>query len=157
MTAVDVAQESRRIVVITEKQCGEGAVRCVVAKKAVYLLQHALRLFQREGELTAEISLQIGHQKGGGNSLPGDVGDDETETIGAEAEEVVVIPAHGTSGDAGSGIFERFELRHGLRKESGMHLRGDGQFLGGAAFGFEFFRGDAALGFDGVGNFVEAD
>src|SRR6266851_12512 len=57
MTAVDVAQETGGIVIISEKQGSEGAIGCVVAKQPIYLLQQALRLLQCEGELTAKIRL----------------------------------------------------------------------------------------------------
>src|SRR6266851_2349742 len=116
MAAVDIAQISRRIIVITEKQCGEAAVGRVVAKEPVYLLQQALRLFQRQGELAAQIGLQIGHEESSGNSLSCHVGDNEADTVRAETEEVVVIAADSARGDAGSGIFERLERRLRLRK-----------------------------------------
>src|SRR6202030_459916 len=103
MAAVDIAQISRRIIVITEKQSGEAAVGRIVTKEPVYLLQQALRLFERESELAAQIGLQISHEKRGGESLSCHVGDNQAETVRPETEEVVVIAADGACGDAGSG------------------------------------------------------
>src|SRR5260370_41726042 len=100
MGAVDVAQISRRIIVVTEKQCGKAAVGRIVAKESVYLLQQALRLFQRKGELAAQIGLQIRHEKRRGNSLSGQVGDNEAEPVRAEAEEVIVSVADSGRGAA---------------------------------------------------------
>ena len=42
-------------------------------------------------------------------------------------------------------------------KKAGLDFLGDFQFLGGATFRFKFLGLRAALGFDGVGDFVEAD
>src|SRR5258708_39337836 len=116
MAAVDIAQISRRIIVITEKQCGEAAVGRIVAKEPVYLLQQALRLFQRESELAAQIGLQISHEKRGGNSLSCHVGGNETETVRAETEEVIVIAADWARGGAGAGGFAEIEARLRLRR-----------------------------------------
>src|SRR4029077_5458368 len=112
---------------------------------------------QRESELAAQIGLQIRHQESGGQSLSRYIRNDKAETIRAEAQKVVVIPAYGARGNASSCIFERFELGQGLWKEAVLHLRGDGELLGHAAFGFEFFRGGAALAFNGMGELIEAD
>jgi len=54
-------------------------------------------------------------------------------------------------------VVERGNGRANLRKKTALNFVGDFEFLGGAAFKFEFGRGRAALGFEGVGNFVEAD
>ena len=42
-------------------------------------------------------------------------------------------------------------------KKAGLDFFGDFQFLGGATFGFKFLSLRAALRFEGVGDFVEAD
>jgi hypothetical protein len=44
-----------------------------------------------------------------------------------------------------------------LGKEAALDFVGDFELLDGAAFEFEFGGGGAALGFEGVGHFVEAD
>ena len=50
--------------------------------------------------------------------------------------------------DADTGVGEGLEPGQRLRKELGLHLLGDLEFLGGAAFGFEFFVESLALRFD---------
>ena len=44
-----------------------------------------------------------------------------------------------------------------MREEAALDFVGDFEFLGGAAFGFEFGGSSAALGFEGVSDLVEAD
>jgi len=56
-----------------------------------------------------------------------------------------------------TGIVERLNWRADLRKKTALDFIGDFQFLDGAAFEFEFGGGGAALGFEGVGDFVKAD
>src|SRR5215471_18876852 len=97
MAAVDIAQIAGRVVVVGKKKRGEGAVRRVVTKEAIDFLQQALRLFECQGELAAQVGLQIGHQQRGGNSLPGDIGDHKAKAVGTELEEVVVVSADGAS------------------------------------------------------------
>ena len=56
-----------------------------------------------------------------------------------------------------TGIIETADGRTKLREEAALDFVGDFQFLGGAAFGFEFCGGSAALGFESVSDLVEAD
>ena len=44
-----------------------------------------------------------------------------------------------------------------MREKTALDFVGDFEFLDGAAFEFEFGGGGAALGFEGVSDFVEAD
>src|SRR5882724_12702096 len=112
---------------------------------------------QGDGALTAQIGLQISHQESGGDTFSGNVSDDEAEAMAAEVEEIVVVAAHFAGLDASSGVVQRFEGRELLREETRLDLFGNFQFLGGAAFGFAFFGEGAALGFERVRDFVEAD
>ena len=83
MAAVGVAQAARGIVEFREKQCGERAVRGVLAKKLVHGAQQALRLVDSNSALAAQIGLKIGHQQRRGDSLTGNVADDEAEALAA--------------------------------------------------------------------------
>src|SRR5713101_721258 len=156
MAAIRVTQVANGVVVFGEEECGEGAVRRVVAEELVHGTQEALRLIQSDGALAAEIGLQIGHQESGGDSFSGDVADHEAEALPAEIEEVVIITADFVSLDADTRVFKCFEGRQSLREEPGLHLFGNFKFLGGAAFGFLLLSDGAALLFDGVGHLVEA-
>ena len=118
--------------------------------------QEALRLIERNGALAAEIGLQIGHQQRGGDAFARNVADNEAEPAGAEVEEVVIISADGARGKAVAGIIERGNWRTDLRKKAALNFVGDFEFLGGAAFHFEFGGGGAALGFESVSDLVEA-
>src|SRR6266704_6109524 len=53
MAAIRVAQAADRVVVFGEEECGEGAVRRVVAEELVHGTQEALRLIESNGALTA--------------------------------------------------------------------------------------------------------
>ena len=157
MAAIDVAEAAGRDVVIGEEERGEGAVGRVLGEELIDGAQEALGLVERDGALAAEIGLQIGHEQSGGDAFAGNVADDEAEAIGAEVEEIVIVAADGARGKAVAGIVERADGRTELREEAALDFVGDFEFLGGAAFGFEFGGGGAALGFEGVGDFVEAD
>ena len=111
MAAIRVTQVANGVVVFGEEECGEGAIRRVVAKKLVYRAKEALGLIESDGALAAEISLQIGHQESGGDSFSGNIADDEAETAAAKTQEVVVIAADFAGLDAKAGIFEGFQGR----------------------------------------------
>lgn len=157
MAAIDVAEQAGGNVIVGEEERGEGTVGCVLGEELIDGLEEAFGVVEGNGALAAEIGLQIGHEKRGGNSLPGDVADDETETIGAEVEEVVIVAADGARRAAVTGIIETADWRTKLWEKPALDFVGDFEFLGGAAFGFEFGGGGAALGFESVGDFVEAD
>ena len=157
MATIDVAEAAGGDVVIGEEECSERTVGRVLGEELIDGLQEALGLVKRDGALAAEIGLQIGHEKSGGDALAGNVADDEAETIGAELEEVVIVAADGARRAAVTGIIETADWRTKLWEKAALDFVGDFQFLGGAAFGFEFGGGGAALGFESVSDFVEAD
>src|SRR6266851_4759443 len=157
MAAIGVAQAAGGVVVFGEEESGEGAVGSVVAKELVDGAKETLGLIEGDGALAAQIGLKVGHQEGSGDAFSGDVADDKTDALAAEVEEVVIIATDFASLDAQASIFESFEGRHSLRKETRLHLLGDFKFLHGAAFGFQPPGEGAALRFDGVGYFIETD
>ena len=111
MAAIGVTKAAGGVVVFGEEECGEGAIRRVVAKKLVYRAQEALGLIESDGALAAEIGLKIGHEESGGDSLSGNVANDEAEALAAEIQEVVIITADFAGLDAKAGIFEGFQGR----------------------------------------------
>ncbi len=157
MSAIDVADKAARDVVIGEEERGESAVGRVLGKELIDCAQEALRLIERNSALAAEIGLQIGHQERGGDAFAGNVADNEAEPAGAEIEEIVIIAADGARGKAVAGVIERGNRRTDLRKKAALDFVGNFEFLGGAAFGFEFCGSRAALGFESVRDFVKAD
>ena len=156
MAAVDIAEAAGGDVVVGEEERGEGAVGRVLREELVDGAEEALGLV-RDGALAAEIGLQIGHKESGGDAFAGDVADDEAEAVRAEVEKIVIIAAYSAGGKAAAAIVEGVDRWTRLRKEAALDFVGDFQFLGGAAFEIEFGGGGAALGFEGVGDFVEAD
>jgi len=110
-----------------------------------------------DGALAAEIGLEIGHEESGGDAFAGDVADDEAEAVVTEAEEVVIVATDLAGLMANAGVVECSELGEILRKEAGLDLLGNIDFLGGALFSFEALLLGAALGFHGVSDFIEAD
>ena len=157
MAAVGIAEAASRVVIFGEKESGEGAVGGVLAEKLIDRTQEALRLIDSDGALAAKIGLKIGHQESGGDALSGNVADDEAEAVAAEIEEIVIVTTDLAGLVTNPGVFEGLERREGSRKETRLNLFGDFEFLGCAAFGFELGSDRAALGFDGVRDFVEAD
>src|SRR5438132_5490655 len=157
MAAIHVAKGARGIVVVREEKSCEGTIGRIVTEEKIDRSQETLRLIQRKRKLAAQIGLKIRHQESRGNSLSCNIGDHETETLGAKTEEVIVIATHSARRDAGASVLQRFQKRQRLRKEPGLDLCGDGQFLSDAAFGFKFLCGSAALALNSVSEFVEAD
>ena len=157
MAAIDETQAAGSDVVIGEEKRGEGAVGSVLREELINSLEEALGMIKRDGALAAEIGLEIGHEKGGGDAFTGNVTDNQTETVGAEIEEVVIIAADSAGGIAVTRVVQPVNRRPDLRKKAALNFIGDFEFLGDAAFRFEFCRSGAALGFEGVGDLVEAD
>src|SRR5579859_3734021 len=157
MAAVDVAEAAGRDVVIGEEERGEGPIGSVLREELIDGLQETLGLVERDGALAAEIGLKIGHEESGGDAFAGNVGDDQAEAVGAEIEKVVIVAADGARGEAAATIIERVDRGTELGKETALDFVGDFELLDGAAFGFEFGGGGAALGFQGVGDFVETN
>jgi hypothetical protein len=91
--------------------------------------------------------LQIGHEQRRGDAFAGNVSNDEAEAVGAEVEKVVIIAADGARGITVTGIVERVDRRTDLREKTALNFVGDFQFLGSAAFEFDFGSGGAAFGF----------
>lgn len=114
-------------------------------------------MIESDGALAAEVGLEIGHEESGGDAFAGYIGDDEAEALAAEIEEIVVVAADMAGRETETGKFESFERRQSLGEEAGLHLLGDFEFLSSAALGFEFLGRGAALGFNGVSDFVETD
>jgi hypothetical protein len=99
--------------------------------------------------------LQIGHEECGGDSLSGNVADDEAQAVRTEREEVVVIAADVPSLRTEAGIFEGSGRRETLREEPGLYLPCDIQFVSEAALEFKLFRIGAALGLNRLVYFVK--
>src|SRR5579883_3125698 len=155
--AIGIAQAPGLIVVLAEEERGVGTVGRVFAKQAVHRLQEALRLLERDRALAAQVRLQVGHEQGGGDPFAGCVGDDHAQRAMAEIEKVIVVAAHGARLNADPGVLQRLELRQGLGEQAGLHLLGDFQFLGGAAFGFELFGRRSPLGLNLPNEVVASD
>src|SRR6266436_7084053 len=157
MAAADVAEEASGIIVFGEEKSSEGAVGSVFAEELVHGTQKMIGLLLGNGAEAAKIGLQVGHQERGGDSFAGDVCDDEAEAVLAEVEEVVIVAADLASLDADAAVFESGERREGLREQTRLHVLGDFEFVGGAAFGFLLCDDGAALRFHGVGELIETD
>src|ERR1700741_5015590 len=110
-------------------------------------------MIQSDGGLAADVCLQVGHQKSGGDGFSKNFADDQAECslaeiVFAEVEKVEVIASHFPSLQAKTGIFEGLRLGMDLREQPGLHLLGDFEFLGNTALRFKLLGECAALGFD---------
>ena len=157
MAAVNVAEAAAGNVVVGEEEGGEGAVGRVLGEELVDGTKNIFQAILRDGALAAEIGLQVGHEQRGGDAFAGDVADDQAEAVGPEVEEVVVIAAYGARGEAAAAIVERLDGWTELGEKAALDFVGDFEFLSGAAIEFDFGGSGAALGFEGVRDFVEAD
>src|SRR5271170_3626551 len=137
VTAVDVTETAGGVIVVGEEDRGIGRVRGVLEEEAVDGLEEELWFVASEGELAAEVGLEVGHEQSGGDAFAGYVADDETKPLVAEGEEVVVVAADVACLDAGACVVEGLEWRESLREEAGLHLAGDLQLLKCAAIGLD--------------------
>ena len=157
MAAVGVTKTAGGVVVFGEEKRGEGGVSGVVAEELIHRAQEAIGLIERDAALAAEIGLKIGHEQGGGDAFAGNVADDEAEAFSSELQKVVVITADVAGREAVTRKFQSGDRWQRLREETRLDLFGDFEFLGGAAFGFEFFGEGPALRFNFVSDFIKAD
>jgi hypothetical protein len=157
MAAVGVAEAAGGVIVVGEEDGGVGGVGGVLEEEAVDGLEEELGLVAREGELAAEVGLEIGHEKCGSDAFAGDVADDEAEPLAAEGEEVVVVAADVAGLEADTSVVEGFERWESLRKEAGLDLAGDLELLCGTAIGFDLRDGELAFLLDLAGEFIGAN
>ena len=80
--------------------------------------------------------MKISHEQRAGNSLPGDIREDEGEARGSEVEEIVVVATDLASLHTGARVVEGGERRKDLREKAGLDVAGDVHFVSGATFGF---------------------
>ena len=130
MSAVDVAHTLRPVVIFGEEERGIGTVAGVVIKQLVDRSQKSSRVLQGNDALTAQIRLQIRHQKGPGNSFSGNVAEHKREPVLTQMKKVIVIATHLAGLNADARIVECFQGWKGLGEESRLHLFSDLQFVG---------------------------
>jgi len=157
MAAVGVAETAGSVVIFGEEKSGKGGVGGVGAEELIDGAEKAMRLIERDGALAAKIGLEISHKQSGGDALAGDVADDHAEALAAEIEKIVIITADVACGETETGKLKRFERGKSLREETGLHLLGNFEFLSSTALGFQLFGDSAAMCFDLVSDFIEAD
>ena len=147
MSAIGVAEALRFIVVFGEEQGGVGTVGGVLVKKAIYRTKEDLGMSEGESALATHVGLQVGHEQGCGNPLPGDVTDYKAEMLLAEIEKVEVISANLAGLEAETSVLERLGWRLNLGKQPCLNLLGNLDFLSGAPFRIPFLPLRAALAF----------
>jgi hypothetical protein len=156
MAAIYVAEATGRDVVIGEEERSEGTIRSVLGEELVDDAKNIFQAILRDGALATEIGLKIGHKESGGDAFAGDVTDDEAEAAGTEIEKVVIVATDSARWIAVTAIVERGDRGANLGEKATLDFAGDFEFLGSAAIEFEFGGVGAALGFEGVSDFVEA-
>src|SRR5262249_1277644 len=118
MTAIQVAQPARHIVVLRKKD------RCVIVRGAVFEKQlihrskELLRLFPGYRTLAAQIRLKICHQQSSRYALARDIGDHQAEPPLADVQEIVIIAADGASKAANGTISEGLKRQHALWRQT---------------------------------------
>src|SRR6185437_12783656 len=145
VAGVGVRERTRRGIVFGVKERGVAVVGSVEEKMAIERLDDLRSAAMSiENGLAAQRGLQAGHEKRGGNSFAGNVGDGEAEFGVAELDEIVVVAGDDASGAANGGEFESRKRRKFAGEELALDFAGDGQFV------FEFLAG--ALLFDEFGD-----
>src|SRR5262249_9288447 len=87
--------------------------------------------------LAAQSCLQIRHEQSRSDAFACYIRYYKPEPSVAEIEKVVIVPADGPSGTANPRIDKRLNQRLALRKQTALHLLGDGQFVRGLALRFQ--------------------
>src|SRR5271163_494291 len=116
-----------------------------------------MRVLASEGKLAPEVCLKIGHEKRGGDSLAGDVADQQSEALLSESQKIIVIAADMAGLDTNARVVETGHCRKRLREESGLHLYRNFQLLGGAPFQFQLLGNGATLALDLPAHLVGGD
>src|SRR5271169_5583547 len=147
MAAIDVAEAAAGNMVVGEEERGERTIGRDLREELVDDAKNIFQAIVRDGTLAAQIGLQVGHEERGGDAFAGNIADDESEAVGAEVEEIIIIAADGPRGITVAGIVECSNRGPDLRKKTALDFVGDFEFLSGAAVEFEFGGGGAALGF----------
>src|SRR5271170_1038295 len=137
MSAVDIAQAASWAIVFGEEECRVGAVRGVLIKELVYRAHQKMRVLASQGKLAPQVGLKIGHEKRGGDSLPGDIADQQSQALLPKSQKIVVVAADMAGLDTNARVIETRQSRKRLREESGLHLLCNIQLLGGTAFNFQ--------------------
>src|ERR1700674_4329470 len=73
VAAVRVAQALLVVIVQSEKKRGVGTVDRVLVEQAVHGLEQEFRTIQGQSTLAAQVGLEIGHEKSGGDAFAGNV------------------------------------------------------------------------------------
>src|SRR5262252_1052288 len=137
MSAIRIAKALRIIIVLRKEERGIRAVDSVLIKKTIYRTKEDFGICQGKGRLAPHVRLQICHQQRRGNALAGNVADDKADVLLAEIEEVEIVAANLASLQAETRIFEGFDVRLNLRKQAGLDLLSDFNFLSAATFGLK--------------------
>jgi hypothetical protein len=106
VTTIGVFDLAGHVVVHGDEERGIAVVGGAVKEELVDGTEETRKIVESDGVAAAQIGLQIGHQESAGNSLPGDIGENESKARGAEIEEVVIVAADLARLHAGSGVFE---------------------------------------------------
>src|SRR5215470_10797722 len=113
-------------------------------------------LVESHGALAAKIRLKIRHQQSCADSLTGDIPDYQAKSFSTCCKKIVVVSAHLTSLLTDPGIFQGFQNRQILRKQSSLHLLCDVELLGNTALRFASFCRGAPLCLDRMCYLVKA-
>src|SRR5689334_7967365 len=130
MAAVGVSKALRDVVILGKEDGGVCTVSRVLKEEPVHRLQKTLRLLRGQGKLAAKVSLQVGHQQCGSDSLARDIPDEQPHLLLPESEEIVVVASDMAGLDTGARLIECSESGKGLRKQPGLDLFCDFQLLG---------------------------
>src|SRR6516162_70637 len=155
MPAIRVAQLARFVVIFSKEQRRVIPIARVFVKQTIHRLQKSFGLFPSGCALAAQSCLEIGHEQSGSDPLAGYVRYHEAEPSAAEIEKVVIVSTDRPGGMANSRIDKRSSPRLVLRKQTGLHLLGDGQVVSRLALRFQLGGLCAALGFQSACCLVE--
>jgi len=74
-------------------------------------------------------NLNHGRDQGGGNAVPGDIGDEDADMSFVDREKFVEVSGDGGHGAVGGADVESIEVGDGRRKDGGLNVAGDGEFV----------------------------
>src|SRR5215469_3699049 len=130
MATVRVAQLACAIIVFGEEESSVIPTGRVFVKQLIHRAKKSLGLFPSRRALAAQSGLEIGHEQSGSNAFAGYIGYYQPQPAAAEIKKIVIVPTDCPSGMANASVSQRSSRRLVLRKQTGLHLLGDGHFAG---------------------------
>src|SRR5207237_9402026 len=94
MTAIDVVEPPRFVIIFAKEERGVRAVGRVFVKELIHGFQEPLWLIQCNSTLAAQVRLKISHQERRSDPFSCDIADDQSKPFLTEIQEIIIITSN---------------------------------------------------------------